>query len=101
LPELTVLSPTLNSTLMIFAIRHTITNPEVFWKRAQESLPNLPQGFKVHSVMPDASMKNAVCIWEAESLDKMRAYLEGAVGDVSTNDYIVVNEAAAMGIPKS
>ena len=84
---------------MIIAIRHTISNPDVFWKRAQEAMPNLPTGFKVHSVMPDASMKNAVCVWEAESLDKMRTYLDGAVGDVSTNDYIEVAETGGMGVP--
>jgi hypothetical protein len=50
---------------MIITVKHTISDSSQFWSRAQESLPNLPEGIKIHSVMPDESMSNAICVWEA------------------------------------
>lgn len=85
---------------MFFAIKHTISNPPEFWSRAQASLPNLPAGIKIHSVLPNAEMNEAVCLWEANSHEQMRDYLEGKTGDVSKNEYLVVNETNAMGLPK-
>lgn len=84
---------------MIITVKHTISNPEQFWSRAQESLPNLPDGIKIHSVMPDDSMANAICVWEANDLEHLRAYLEGKTGDVSHNEYMPVNMKGAMGVP--
>ncbi len=85
---------------MYFAVKHNISNPGEFWSRAQASLPNLPEGIKIHSVLPNATMNEAVCLWEANNLEQMQEYLEGKTGDVSKNDYLVVNEANAMGLPK-
>ena len=86
---------------MIVTIKHTIANPDEFWKRAQASLPNLPKGLKVHAVMPESSMKNAICVWESETLEQLKGYIEKEVGDISKNEFMVVHEPAAMGIPKA
>ncbi len=85
---------------MFIAVKHTISNPAEFWSRAQASLPNLPAGIKIHSVMPNAAMDDAVCLWEANSLEQLNEYLEGKTGDVSHNHYIPVDEKNAMGLPK-
>ncbi len=84
---------------MIITVKHTINDPGQFWARAQESLPNLPEGIKIHSVMPEASMKNAICVWEANDVEHLRDYLEGKTGDVSHNEYMAVHEPAAMNVP--
>jgi hypothetical protein len=84
---------------MIITVKHTISDPDQFWSRAQESLPNLPEGIKIHSVMPDDSMTNAICVWEANDVEHLKEYLEGKTGDVAHNDYMAVNEKAGMGIP--
>ena len=86
---------------MFFAVNHNISDPGQFWSRAQESLPNLPDGIKVHGVYPNADMNEAVCIWEADSLEQITDYLEGKTGDVSNNTYLVINEGNAMGLPGS
>lgn len=85
---------------MYIAIKHTISNPSEFWSRAQASLPSLPEGIKIHSVLPNAAGDDAVCIWEANSLEQLSTYLESKTSDVAHNHYIVVNEASAMGLPK-
>ena len=85
---------------MFFRVNHTISNPGEFWGRAQKALPNLPAGIKIHGVFPNETMDLGTCIWEADSLQHIQEYLEAAVGDVSKNDYMVINAANAMGLPK-
>ncbi|MDQ3112144.1 MAG: hypothetical protein M3R17_19850 [Bacteroidota bacterium] len=85
---------------MFIAGKHTISNPDEFWSRAKASLPNLPDGIKIHSVLPNDGMDDAICLWEANSLAQLTEYLEGKTGDVSHNHYIPVNETNAMGLPK-
>jgi hypothetical protein len=84
---------------MLFAVTHDISDTATFWSRAEASLPNLPAGIKIHSVMPNAVGDKAVCVWEAEDLDAMKAYLEDKTGDVSKNTYLVINERNGMNIP--
>lgn len=86
---------------MIIAIKHTISNPGEFWSRAEASLPHLPEGIKIHSVLPNQAGDDAVCIWEAKSLEQLSEYLEEKTGDVAHNHYIVVNEGNAMGLPNT
>ena len=76
------------------------SNPQEFWGRAQKALPNLPEGIKVHLVLPNEAMDKGTCVWEAESLEKIREFLETATGDVSQNDYMLIDEAHAMGLPQ-
>ncbi len=85
---------------MKFRVNHTISNPTEFWGRAQKALPNLPEGIKVHVVLANESMDHGTCVWEAESLEKITAFLEAATGDVSKNEYMIIHEASAMGLPK-
>lgn len=86
---------------MFIRVNHTISNPGEFWSRAQQSLPNLPQGIKIHGVFPNQGMDIATCIWEANSLEHLQQYLEEKTGDVSKNDYMPINAANAMGLPAS
>jgi hypothetical protein len=39
-------------------------------------------------------------LWEVESLDGFKNYLESATGHVSKNDYFVIDEKVAIGLPK-
>jgi hypothetical protein len=84
---------------MYFRVNHTISDPAAFWSRAQESLPNLPAGIKIHNVFPNETMNLATCVWEAETEAQLREYLERKTGDVSNNDYMPINAANAMGLP--
>lgn len=84
---------------MYFRVNHTISDPATFWARAKESLPNLPAGIKIHAVFPNETMNLATCIWEGETEAQLREYLEGKTGDVSNNDYMLINAANAMGLP--
>lgn len=84
---------------MLIVVNHQISDVPAFWKSAQESLPNLPAGIKIHQVMPSPDMSTGVCLWEADNIQQLTDYLNSKVGSVSTNTYMEVNTANAMGLP--
>ncbi len=85
---------------MFISVKHSISNPTEFWGIAQESLSSLPKGIKIHSSYPIADMTIAFCLWEADSVEQMKKYLEEKVGHVSKNEYYPIDEKFAIGLPK-
>lgn len=85
---------------MIIVVNHSINDPAKFWASAQESLPKLPEGGvkRVIQVLPGNDMSQACCLWEAESIEVLDAYLRSKVKDWSSESYYELNSAAAMGV---
>jgi hypothetical protein len=75
---------------------HSIANPEKFWDAAQTT--PFPEGVTLHSTFPNADGTQAVCLWEAGSLDEVRSLVDSAVGDSSDNEFYEVG-ANAQGLP--
>lgn len=86
---------------MIIVVNHKISNPAEFWAAAQKSLPELPaEGVRrVIQVFPNKENTEAVCLWEADSIDTLDAYLRSKVGDNSNETYFEVDTTTAMGLP--
>ncbi len=84
---------------MYVLCNHTIRSPREFWERAEQALPNLPEGIRIHTVYPNADGSRGVCLWEGDSLEHVRAFVDGATGDVSHNDYFAVQAEHARGLP--
>ena len=53
----------------------------------------------LHHVFPTPDGTHAVCIWEAESVRDVRAFLESYVGHVSRNLYFPVENRDGVGLP--
>lgn len=85
---------------MFISVKHSIADPQEFWSIAEKAIPNLPEGFKLHSSFPAEDKATAFCLWEADSLEDFKKYLEGQTGHVSHNDYYVIDEQSAFGLPK-
>jgi hypothetical protein len=85
---------------MYVVAKHEISDPARFWAAAQEATPNIPEGIKLHYVLPNTGGSAAVCLWEAGSLDAVRDLVESAVGEVSRNEYYEVDSNNAMGLPQ-
>lgn len=85
---------------MYIAIQHHISNPSKFERAAKEIGERIPTGIKALSFLPNKDYSMANCLWEAESLDKVREFVESEVGDCSKNDYYVVDVKTAMGLPE-
>jgi hypothetical protein len=84
---------------MFVAVQHTIYDPEKFWGKAGEIVPNLPAHLKLHQCFPNKSGSRGICIWEGESLKAVQTYLDGQVGSVSSNEYFEVENKESIALP--
>jgi hypothetical protein len=73
---------------MYVLVQHTVSDPAVFWNTADPN--NNPPNVKLHHSFPTPDGTRAVCIWEAESVDAVRNFLEPLFGKVSRNEYFTV-----------
>jgi hypothetical protein len=78
---------------------HAISDPQTFWAAAADLQP--PEGTTLHSAIPNDDGSRAVCVWESDSLDTVRDFVESNAGEISKNEYFEVNEQNAMGLPQS
>ena len=84
---------------MFVAVEHTVQDPEAFWAKAGELVPNLPAQVKLHQCFPNKSGTRGICIWEGESVRAIQTYLDGQVGHVSSNDYFEVENKESIALP--
>ncbi len=83
---------------MFVVVEHTITNPGVFFglvSRAAEA----PSGIKALQFFPSMSSDRAVCLWEANSVEAVKNFLEPLSAQSSRNTYYTVDSTKAMGLP--
>jgi hypothetical protein len=83
---------------MFIAIEHDIHDPARFQQCAERVFP-LPEELQVHQFLPANDLSQAVCLYEAPSLARLRDYLEPLLGEASTQRYFTVTEEAAIGLP--
>lgn len=84
---------------MFVAIRHEIDDYEGFEARAESIPENTPPTMLVHQFFPAQDTPEAFCLWEAEDLGALTAFLDGALEGVSTQEYHPVDAANAFGLP--
>jgi hypothetical protein len=77
---------------------HTISNPEKFWTAAKTL--SVPAHIKLHTVFPSTDGAKGICLWQAESLAVMKQFLEPVTSGVASNEYMVVADANAVGLPR-
>jgi hypothetical protein len=73
---------------MYVLVLHSVTDPGVFWNTSDPA--SIPSQLKLHHTFPTPDGDRAVCIWEADSVDAVRNYLEPLFGPVSRNEYFQV-----------
>ena len=87
---------------MHVAVQHRIIDPEKFFAMdAAEVAGGGPPGVQGRQFFPSQDGSVAVCLWEADSIDTLRNYLDPATAGVSENTYFEVNEERAMGLPEA
>jgi hypothetical protein len=86
---------------MQVVVKHRITDPESFFSAdAEEVAANAPSGVQARQFFPSQDRSEAVCLWEGDSIDAVRAYVDEVTGDSSQNTYFEVNTEYAMGLPE-
>jgi hypothetical protein len=86
---------------MFVAVQHTIHDPDAFFARAGDMMPNLPDHLTLHQTFPTRDGARAICIWEAESVEAVRDFLEPEVGAYSRNEYFAVENKEGVALPST
>ena len=87
---------------MYVVVQHRITDPEQFFSGDPEEVTaNAPAGVQGRQFFPAQDRSVAVCLWEGDSIDAVRDYVDSVTGDASENTYFEVNAEYAMGLPEA
>ncbi len=85
-------------------VHHDITDRQQ-WDQLTQKMKTaveqgqLPQGLKGLMYLPSADGRKAACLWEAQSLDMLKGFLDRQTGTAARNDYFDINTQAAYGLP--
>ncbi len=82
---------------MFVLVQHVISEPVAFWNAADPA--TLSPDVTLHHTFPTPDGTHATCIWEALSIERLRAVLEPAVGRYSDNAYFVVENREGFARP--
>ena len=87
---------------MHVVVQHRITDPEKFFSAdAQEVAENAPAGVQARQFFPSQDKSVAVCLWEGDSIDAVRDYIDRITEGASENTYFEVSTEYAMGLPEA
>ena len=87
---------------MHVAVQHRIRDPEEFFSAdAQEVAESAPSGVQARQFFSSQDRSTAVCLWEGDSIDAVRSYVDSVTGDSSQNTYFEVDAELAVGLPEA
>jgi hypothetical protein len=87
---------------MHVVVQHRITDPEKFFSmNAEEVAGGGPPGVQGQQFFPSQDGSVAVCLWDADSIDSLRDYLDPATAGASENTYFEVDKQRAVGLPET
>jgi hypothetical protein len=89
---------------MYVSVHHMITDAQK-WDQATKNMMammeqgRIPQGLKGLMYLPGTDGCRADCVWDAHSVDALKAFLDRATTGAARNEYIPINEKQAFGLP--
>lgn len=84
---------------MFIVVNHTINDPAKFWSAAESATTGLPAGMNVIHTFPAPDGRKAVCVWEAQSVDAVRNFLDPATAGSARNEYFQALNKEGITIP--
>ena len=84
---------------MYVVAQHKITDSAKFFEGAQAGMATIPAGLTLLQFLPSADGSKAICLWEAGQVDQVKSFVDGLLGQVSTNDFYEVEGKNAVGLP--
>jgi hypothetical protein len=87
---------------MYVAIVHQVQDAQAFLSRGEplDDPSNAPPGVVPRQFCPSKDLSMATCVWEADSLDAVRDYIDSTLGHSSDNTYFEINSEYALGLPE-
>ncbi len=83
---------------MYVVIHHQIQDPKAFWG-ILEQVPAPPPGLRNIMFFPSMDNASAFCVYEADSVESLRRFIDDGLGASSRNSYYPINAEAALGLP--
>jgi hypothetical protein len=89
---------------MYVSVHHVIRDSQK-WNQITGSMTTaieqgkLPQGLKGLMYLPGVDGRKADCLWEAQSVEALRSFLDREIGSAATNEYFQIDANAAFGLP--
>lgn len=85
---------------MYVLVEHHIQNPSAFWPTDLEAFKAaIPSQFTLIHAFAGRDGNHGACIWESESVDALRTWLDSAMGDSSRNVYHEVVNREGIATP--
>ena len=86
---------------MYVGVMHQVKDPDAMLSRGQglSDPSNAPSGVVPLQFCPSTDLSVATCVWEADSVDAVRDYVDGTLGDSSENSYFEISTERAQGLP--
>ena len=84
---------------MYLVVHHRVVDREKFLATDPRDIAgNAPRGAAVRWFLPARDASAADCLWEADSLQALRGYLDPATRGICENTYFEVDSGFAMGL---
>lgn len=61
---------------------------------------NTPDNAEVQQFCPATDGTVATCVWDAESVDDVREFVDTTLGDASIQTFFTIHEEGAFGVPE-
>ncbi len=74
---------------------HAVSDPDAFWGGKL----NLPEGTELPLVAPSSDGTRGVCVFKSDSVNTVRNLVDGATAKISRNEFYVINDGNALGLP--
>jgi DNA polymerase/3'-5' exonuclease PolX len=85
---------------MFIGVQHKITDTAKWQEITSTLQERVPAGCKPLTYMPSIDCTKANCLWEADSVNSVKTFLEGEIGGCSTNEYYQIDSNTAIGLPQ-
>lgn len=87
---------------MYVAVVHHINDPEAMLSRGDRLADpsKAPPGVVPRQFCPSKDLSAATCVWEGDSLEAVREYIDSTLGEASENTYFEINTQHAQGLPE-
>lgn len=91
---------------MFVGIYHTINDTKK-WEQTLQSVMSkieggtLPAGLKPTLFVPATNQKTTFCVWEADSVNAVKKFIDDESGTAARNEYFEVDAKNAIGMPEA
>lgn len=84
---------------MFVSVIHRVSDPDEFWSIAEKATASLPADLKLPQFVTSEGLATTICLWEAPSVDRLKAFLEPLLESVSKNEYLAITTERSSGLP--